>query len=153
MIVKYSLFLESLNRILKEDHEYGFNLSIGDVSNNLSVLLLSNVYNAFFKGKLSKAEYDKMFPENVVPEIEMLYINPKDRKKGYATLLVNEAIKHVKELGYSSIYVDVMPFEDDGEDEINNGLNNEDLIDFYKKFGFEFIYKNKEDQKMLLKLK
>ena len=66
-------------------------------------------------------EKDGIDTEEYTPYLATVYVKEEYRKKGYSTILINDAIKYAQELGYKDLY-------------LHSRIKN-----YYEKYGFEFL--------------
>ena len=66
-------------------------------------------------------EKDGIDTEDYTPYLAGVYVREEYRKKGYGTILINDAIKYAKELGYKDLY-------------LHSRIKN-----YYEKYDFKFI--------------
>jgi len=73
-----------------------------------------------------------LFPEDRFAKIEVIEVNDKYKGGGFAKELMNKAISTVKERGFNRVYLNANPMG-------YGGLDINDLVGFYQKFGFQII--------------
>lgn len=98
----------------------------------------------YFEDDFTQDEYDEMFPDDEFMKIE--HIEVRDKKSGVARKLMSLAIEKSKELGYHQIYLNASPIHSE------NMLQLQDLIWFYKTFGFKEILHQGNNCQMLLNI-
>jgi len=89
-------------------------------------------YQYEFEGDMSEDDYDELFPEDRFAKIEVIEVNDKYKGGGFAKELMNKAISTVKERGFNRVYLNANPMG-------YGGLDINDLVGFYQKFGFQII--------------
>src|ERR1035437_260083 len=122
----------------------------GEIAGRIAVGELTNMFWKF-ETDFSEDKYDKMFPHDSCAEIIWLQIyNDGDRSfrgEGIAKKLINIAINKIKKKGFDRIYLNASPIK------IEKGLDLNDLVGFYKSFGFKEILHQGTNVQMLLSLK
>jgi ribosomal protein S18 acetylase RimI-like enzyme len=99
-----------------------------------------------FEDEMSEERYDELFPGDRFAKIEYITVATEYTGKGYAKALMNKALEHIKESGETRVYLNASPMG-------HNEMDLYDLVNFYKKFGFEIIIDDYDENKeMLLKL-
>ena len=93
----------------------------------------------------SEADYKKIFPNNRFAEINTLQVNNDERGKGLARKLVNLAMKYARSKGETVMYLNAAPIGQDG-------LNINQLVDFYKSMGFQVVIDDKHNVEMFANL-
>lgn len=78
-------------------------------------------------GTVSIFENDLKTQNELTPWLASLYVDPKYRGQGVGEKLVEKVKKEVKELGFNTVY-----------------LRTEHTADYYKKLGWDFLYKTKD---------
>ena len=89
-------------------------------------------YQYEFEGDMNEDDYDELFPEDRFAKIEVIEVNDKYKGGGFAKELMNKAISTVKERGFNRVYLNANPMG-------YGGLDINDLVGFYQKFGFQII--------------
>jgi len=105
---------------------YNINNKIGSVSSDI----LFNSYQYEFDDVFSEEEFDKIYPKDNIIKIEYIEIDDNLKNQGIATKLMGLIMNTMKKRGYTQFYLNASPMGFTGL-----GLN--DLIEFYKKFGFK----------------
>lgn len=113
-------------------HEDDYYISAKYNGDEIGVLVIYEVVNGYwmFDDVLSEDEYEEIFPDDEF--IDFNYLNIPDanmRGEGIAKKLVSLGIEEAKKLGYTTIYLNASPMG-------GNGLPLNDLVGFYKSFGF-----------------
>ncbi len=96
----------------------------------LGYLIYEQVFNAYeydFIDICSEEEFDQIFSDDNLIKIEHLEVI--DKFSGVGTKLMQYAMYHLQKNGYREFYLNASPMGIDG-------LNKENLIMFYRKFGF-----------------
>ena len=97
-----------------------------------------------FKEYFTEEQYDEMFPKDEFAEI--LWIKVKsEQNKGVASELMRKALNVIKKDGYDRVYLNASPIK-------GAGLYLDDLVGFYKKYGFKEILHQGSNVQMLLSL-
>ena len=99
-------------------NEKRFYSSLGD-SAKLFILKKANEVIAFATYSLK----DCIDDSSLFPWIGFLYVDPKNRGNSYSKLIIDHILKNAKDDGYKNIYLAT------------------DHINFYEKYGFEFLEK------------
>jgi GNAT superfamily N-acetyltransferase len=122
--------------------------TINAVYNNQRIASLSMVAMVsaywYFEDDMSEDEYYELFPDDEF--IQIGYLNVYDKKymgEGIAKKLMKLAIDKAKKEGFDTIYLNASPMGTEGL-KINN------LVDFYKKFGFKEIINQGNNVQMIL---
>jgi GNAT superfamily N-acetyltransferase len=85
-----------------------------------------------FEDDMTEDEYDELFPDDTFLRIEHLFVPDDYKDNGYGKQLVNQAIQYAKEISEDVIYLNASPMG-------NSGLSISNLVNFYKKFGFQIL--------------
>jgi ribosomal protein S18 acetylase RimI-like enzyme len=102
-----------------------------------------------FEDVMDEDTYYNLFGDDDFYQIEHLEVKPEYTGGGYGQLLMQKAIDFVKGREGRSIYLNASPMS-------HKGLDLDNLVAFYKKFGFEIIPeldKWPHNKEMLLRLK
>ena len=117
----------------------------GEIIGTLTMAAMQDAY-WYFQDEFSEEQYNEFFPEDKFMNIG--YLEIKQRKymgEGIAKELMKRAIRKAKQQGFNTIYLNASPMGTAGL-----GLN--DLVSFYKKFGFKEILNQGHNIQMLLQL-
>ena len=129
---------------MKYDYDYNDErVTIKDVLGN--TLVISETDTQYYLDDVySEDELDNM--DEIVTYIEHLEVKEQLRNKGYAKALMTETISYFKKNGITNVYLNASPmgFE---------GLDLEDLTNFYKKYNFKVIKEYNNNNIMFLNLK
>lgn len=90
-------------------------------------------------------EYKTLFPDDKFIELTWLNVYEDFRGKGVSKVLLEKVIERVKSMGYNQIYLNASPIE-------GNGLEMNELVNLYKKFGFKIVKRKSRDTHMVLNL-
>lgn len=149
--MKHLKLFEKLTFDIEEDQE-GFDgdrVTIKSFLNEVEVgkIIIEFVYNGFwmFEDEITEEQYDDLFPDDKFAKIEYLEVYDKFKGKRYSKYLMNECLKFIKEKGENIVYLNASPMG-------FTGLNNEELFNFYKSFGFKTFIKYPDNEEMILKL-
>ena len=114
---------------IKKDYQEIFNNKLPKIR----VLTINDTLIGFYEIN----EKDGIDNEEYTPYLATVYVKEEYRKKGYSTILINDAIEYVKELGYKDLY-------------LHSRIEN-----YYEKYGFEFLkeVKTKLGNKRIYKYK
>ena len=97
------------------------------------------------RGEFSEEDYIKLFPNDRFAEIDILEVINDERGRGYAKMLVQNAISEAKKEGYKVMYLNASPMGD-------SGMGIDELVGFYKSFGFETFIKTEHNEEMFLNI-
>jgi len=126
---------ENIEFLIKtnEDHTYITAYQGAKIFGNVVInWITASGYDYEFNNELSEDDYDRMFPDDKFAKIEQIKVDKKYRSSGYAKKLMERAIEIIKEEGFDRVYLNANPMGFDG-------LDVNDLVGFYKTFGFEII--------------
>lgn len=116
-----------------------------EIIGKLSMVFMMSAY-WYFENELSEEQYDEMFPDDRFVLIGWLEVPQKIyRGEGIAKQLMKRAIAKAKQQGYTRVYLNASPIG-------TNGFQLNDLVGFYKSFGFEEIIHQGGNVQMILKL-
>ena len=131
--VKESINEETVNQFkLSNDEErttitaYNINKKIGSVISEI----LFNSYQYDFDDVFSEEEFDEIYPKDVIVNIEHIEIDDDFKNQGIGTELMGLMMDTMKKRGYTQYYLNASPMG-------FAGLKLNDLVEFYKKFGFK----------------
>jgi GNAT superfamily N-acetyltransferase len=133
MIKLFDLLNESIKIKTTKEDEDRIKISIPEVG---FVTLVSTFPEYEFLDDLPASEIEDFENEfgisegDLIGKIEHIDIDPNKRGQGYAKILMKAAIQKAEKLGWTPIYLNASPMG-------YNGLNIEDLTNFYSKFGFK----------------
>ena len=117
----------------------------GEIIGKLSMGFMMNAY-WYFEDEFSEEQYDQMFPDDKFVLIGWLEVPQKIyRGEGIAKELMKRAIAKAKQQGYDTIYLNASPMG-------TSGLYLNDLVGFYKSFGFEEALHQGNNVQMILHL-
>lgn len=88
-----------------------------------------------FEGDLGEDDYYELFPDDRYAKIVQLRVGARHQGNGHAKELMHKTLSMIKERGYDRVYLNASPMG------IAGGLNLNDLVGFYRKFGFQVIPK------------
>jgi GNAT superfamily N-acetyltransferase len=99
---------------------------------SLYVNLVYDIYTEFEEDEeFTEEDIENIFEEDVVVKISWLKTEDDFRSKGVATLLMKKAMSFFEKQGYKEYYVNASPM---------GNMNLENLVNFYRKFGFISFY-------------
>lgn len=148
MIKRYNQYL---NESLSFDNEYDDErVTINAYLDNkfIGKVVIDYVTSGYyeFEDEMSEDRYNELFPDDGFAKIEYISIDDRYTGKGYAKQLMYKALENIKENGEKTVYLNASPMG-------HHGMSIDDLVEFYKKFGFEiFIDDYDENKEMILKL-
>lgn len=134
---------------INQESEDEFEILAHHQGNTIAKLNLDIMISMFsyFEGDFTEEEYDQLFPEDQGTFISWLEVyDDMFKSAGIGRRLMNMAIEKSKQLGFSRIYLNASPIKS----ELSLGLN--DLVNFYKSFGFQVIKNQGHNVQMLLAL-
>ena len=123
-----SLFTEYTEYLVENDNEFKKYLEIQKYDNEIENLEdkygmpWGRLYIAFYENQVAGCIALRKLNETEC-EMKRLYVKPEFRNKGIAKMLVEKVISDSKEIGYSSMLLDTLPFL-------------QTAIKMYKKIGF-----------------
>lgn len=101
--------------------------------------------DAIEKGDMSEEDYYKIFPNDSYANIEYLNVEDSERGQGFAKMLMNKAVSHAKREGEKVMYLNASPMG-------ISGLNINDLVGFYKSFGFQTLIDSGHNVEMFMNI-
>ena len=109
------------------------NYPLDDNLPKIRVLIINDTLIGFYEIN----EKDNIDDEEYTPYLATVYVREEYRKRGYSTILINDAIKYAESLGYKDLY-------------LHSRIEN-----YYEKYGFEFLkeVKTKYGNKRIFKYK
>lgn len=87
-------------------------------------------YSFEFEDVFDEDEFLKIFPRERIIKIEHIKVDDFYKNEGIGTMLMKKGIETMKKKGFDQFYLNASPMG-------SSGLNLNDLVDFYKKFGFK----------------
>ena len=119
----------------------------GHIIAKLNLDIMIGMFDYYFDGDFTEEEYDQYFPKDVTTFISWVEVyNDIHKGNGIARRLMNMAIAKSKQLGFDRVYLNASPIQSEKSLPLN------DLIDFYKSFGFQIIKHQGGNAQMLLAL-
>lgn len=110
---------------------------------NLNMAVMTNAY-WYFKDSFTEEQYDEFFPDDKFIDIAWIQVSKqKFRGEGIAKELMKRALAKAKQQGFNRIYLNASPIGFDS-------LSIQDLVNFYKSFGFKEILHQGHNVQMLL---
>jgi GNAT superfamily N-acetyltransferase len=117
----------------------------GHIIAKLNLDIMAGMFDYYFQGDFTEEEYDQYFPNDATTFISWVEVyNDIHKGNGIARRLMNMAIEKSKQLGFDRIYLNASPIQSEKSLPLN------DLVDFYKSFGFEIIKHQGGNAQMLL---
>ena len=99
---------------------------------SLSIEVLYSGYDYEFDDVFVEDEFNELFPESEIVKFEHLQVEDEYKKLGIGSELMKRGIALMKKNGYTQFYLNASPMG-------FSGLDTTNLVNFYKKFGFEEI--------------
>lgn len=103
-------------------------------------LHFSDSFNGKINSELREVRESLVFPFSCIVR---LFVHPQFRKKGYATFAMEK---------FFEVHDDFNSFIVSAEPDDEDYMKREDLLNFYRKFGFEFL-KETDEGTLMVKLK
>lgn len=136
-----SLYEGVMNELIFDynEDEDGDRVTISAIKNGNVVgrVIIGFIFDAYREfedliesGEFTEKEYYKIFPNDTFAQIEYLDVVDNEKGKGYAKQLMETAMNHIKSKGESVVYLNASPMG-------FTGLNINNLVGFYKSFGFQ----------------
>lgn len=100
-------------------------------------------YNWDVEDVMSEDEFYKWIPTGVYISLRDISVEVEERGKGYATELMNKVIEFSKESGWEFIHLNASSKDN------FKGMSHSQLVNFYKKFGFEVV-KNQGNNSIMI---
>ena len=121
----------------------------GNIVGKLSLVFVIDAWHEFEdaieSGDMKEEDYIKIFPNDTFAKIEHLNVVDGEKGKGYAKMLVQNAINTSKKEGYTVMYLNASPMG-------FSGLNINDLVGFYKSFGFQTLIDSGHNVEMFMNI-
>jgi GNAT superfamily N-acetyltransferase len=99
---------------------------------SLTMEILYDSYNYEFDDVFDEEEFEDLFPESEIVKIEYLNVEDKYKNSGVGSELMKRGMVLMRKNGYTQFYLNASPMG-------RSGLNTNELVNFYKKFGFKEI--------------
>jgi ribosomal protein S18 acetylase RimI-like enzyme len=137
MIKKFTSFLKENIDIYKfkikkgEDTFSLLGYFDGDLAGRIDITILSDAYTYEFADIMSEDKYDSIFETRNVAHLENLVVDEYYQNSGLGKKLIELAFKELKRRNIKEIYLNAYPK--------GKGLDLTDLVEFYKKSGFNII--------------
>lgn len=96
----------------------------------LSMELLFNAYTYEFDDVFDEDTFEKIYPGDAIVKIEHIEVSDRYKGSGIGTELVKRGMGLMKKNGYNQFYLNASPMG-------FTGLDTNNLVNFYKKFGFK----------------
>lgn len=132
----FKSFTESLINIVykKTIDEDRTTITAYDGTTKVGSIIIEILYNAYyeFDDVLDEDEFDELYPDNEIVKIEHIEVLDTYKNKGIGSDLMKRGIKLMKSKGYEQFYLNASPMG-------FSGLDTQDLVDFYEKFGFRIL--------------
>ena len=97
---------------------------------SLVMEILFDAYQYEFDDVFDEDTFDDLYPDNNIVKIEHIEIGDNYKNSGIGSGLMERGMKLMKEDGYNQFYLNASPMG-------FKGLGITDLVEFYKKYGFE----------------
>jgi ribosomal protein S18 acetylase RimI-like enzyme len=115
---------------------------IGEVG---ASLLFGDFYYQF-EDDFTEEEIDNIFPEDTLAKIDYIEVYKEYRGYGIANKLMNNIMDKLINDGVKQFYLNASPMG------MHKSLNKSDLVNFYKKYGFEILLDQGGNTLMIKKL-
>ncbi len=129
---------------IENDDEEGDRISVVLYNTNIDMpyligkLVFEKTWNGLdMIGVVDEDRYNEIFPDDEYVKIEHLKIEEHYAQKGFGRILMEEAIKEIKETKFNRIYINASP--------MGSRIPLDSLIDFYESLGFKILF-NKESR-------
>jgi len=131
-LLKKKRLIEFLQFDIDENIELDDSITIS--LKDIGHISFSYIYSGYwmFENDMTEEEYDEYFFDEPFININELFIEPTYRYNGYAKILLQKALDYIKKEGIKIIYLNASPMGLDG-------LNKDQLVKFYKSFGFKIL--------------
>jgi GNAT superfamily N-acetyltransferase len=96
----------------------------------LSMELLFDAYDYEFDDVFDEDTFYNLYPDNEIVKISHLQVEDEYKKLGIGSELIKRGIELMKKQGYNQFYLNASPMG-------FKGLDTNNLVTFYKKFGFK----------------
>lgn len=132
-----NFIVESTNIKYKKDISDEDNIGINAYLNNkkigsVSMEIMYDSYGYEFDDVFDEDEFYELFTDDSIVKISHIVVDNEYKNSGVGSELMKRAMKLMKKEGYTQFYLNASPMGSDG-------LALDDLVAFYKKFGFEEI--------------
>jgi GNAT superfamily N-acetyltransferase len=94
--------------------------------------VLFNSYEYEFNDVFSEEQFNEIFPDDDIIKIEHIEVFDEYKNKGIASELMKRIMNLMKKRGYTQFYLNACPLG-------YSGLELNDLVKFYEKFGFKIL--------------
>jgi ribosomal protein S18 acetylase RimI-like enzyme len=101
-----------------------------NIVGQLTLELLNDSYTYEFDDILTEDEFYEIFPDDEIIKISHIKVDDNSFNLGIGQALMNYGMNLMKNDGYTQFYLNASPMG-------FGGLNTENLVNFYKKFGFK----------------
>lgn len=102
----------------------------GEVYGHIIFTIVFEAYNYDFHDVISEEQFDEIFSDDTLIKLEHLEVEDGFKNEGIGSQLMVKGLEFMKSKGYTEFYLNASPMG-------FNGLGLNDLIKFYKKFGFK----------------
>jgi ribosomal protein S18 acetylase RimI-like enzyme len=102
----------------------------GNKIGSISMEILFGGYNYEFDDVFDEDDFYEIFPEDEIVKIEHIEVDDYYKNSGIGSELMKKGIKLMRNKGYDQFYLNASPMG-------FSGLKINDLVNFYKKFGFK----------------
>lgn len=107
--------------------------TINDINVGSVVMeFLFDSYSYEFSDLFNEDEFYEIYPDDKIAKIEHIEINDNFKNLGVGGILMKKIINLAKRKGYKQFYLNASPMG-------FKGLNKQQLVNFYKKFGFKTL--------------
>lgn len=139
--------LNNTKFIERKENEDTFSIKAIYQGNEIGHITMDHMTNAYwyFADEISEEEYYDLFIDDEFIRIGDLKIEKNARGEKIGKELMNRAINKIKRMGIDTVYLNASPTDSDG-------LNLNDLVNFYKSFGFKPFLNQGSNVQMTLDL-
>lgn len=142
------ILIESITFDITEDDAGLWNIKIkenGSVKGDAEIEQFYD-YNWDLEDIMTRDEFNKYFPSGRYLSIRDINVETLERGKGYGKKLMEKIIQFAKKEGVDTLHLNA--YAKTGR----RALSQDDLVEFYKKFGFEVIKQGRRNSVMIKKL-
>jgi GNAT superfamily N-acetyltransferase len=146
-ILDESQILNNTKFIERKEDEDTFSITAiyqGKEIGNIVMDYMTNAY-WYFADEMSEEEYDDLFIDDEFFRIGHVKTEPQARGQKIGKELMKRALNKIKRLGVDTVYLNASPTD-------FNGLPLNDLVEFYKSFGFKPFLNQGGNVQMILDL-
>lgn len=104
----------------------------GSKVGSITTEILFDAYQYEFDDVFTWEEFEELYPDDNIVKIEHLEVDDDFKGEGIASMLLNKMFEYMKGNGEKQFYLNASPMG-------FRGLNLNNLVGFYKRYGFEVI--------------